>query len=223
MCAKSNVSILRISRWKTDSEIAKCILTHNIKRYLTSSTLHKCITRVDWGSNYNIGFCGSLKLMSVLANLLNNSGATHVWMSSLNWAVLYIIYMYVFIYAYIHMYKYTCLCMYLFRAAQSETDLKILADLSPSVTSYLTTTLNPGTEYQFQLMASVGNMTQPASDTVSITTEPIGIYLCTKLLHTYIMCVCTYMYKGAYAVSSVTVLRTCRSIHTYVPTYVCTY
>ena len=84
------------------------------------------------------------------------------------------------------MYKYICLCMYLFRAAQSETDLKILADLSPSVTSYLTTILDPGTEYQFQLMASIGNMTQPASDTVSITTEPIGMYLRTELLHTYI-------------------------------------
>ena len=52
--------------------------------------------------------------------------------------------------------------------------LQPLIDLSPSIRSYITTALEPGTEYQFQLMASAGNMTHPVSDIVSISTEPIG-------------------------------------------------
>ena len=67
----------------------------------------------------------------------------------------------------------------MFRATKSgRGSLQPLIELSPSIHSYVTTLLEAGTEYQFQLMASVNNMIQSASDVVNATTEPIGKYLC---------------------------------------------
>ena len=48
-----------------------------------------------------------------------------------------------------------------------------LVDLSPSTYSYFTTSLEAGTEYQFQLKAFV-NKIQTASSCVNVTTEPTG-------------------------------------------------
>ena len=67
--------------------------------------------------------------------------------------------------------KYT---LFLFRKTLESGPLQPLVDLSPSIRNYITTTLEPSTEYQFQLMASTGDMIYPVSDKVSVSTEPIG-------------------------------------------------
>ena len=73
-----------------------------------------------------------------------------------------------------------------FRATKSGGDsLQQLVQLSSSTRNYVTTKLEVGTEYQFQLMATVNNMIQEASNVCNITTEPEGNHL-----HAY---VCTYV------------------------------
>ena len=80
-----------------------------------------------------------------------------------------------YVYVCFCVHTYGCIHPFLFRKMPSQSDsLQPLVDLSPSIRSYITTTLEPSTEYQFQLMASTGDMIHPVSDKVSISTEPIG-------------------------------------------------
>ena len=79
MYDKSNVYMLRILLSISRSLIQGChvyILHVMCDTYLASSILHKCITRVDQGSNYEIGLCTRMKLTSGSTNLSKNSSAT---------------------------------------------------------------------------------------------------------------------------------------------------
>ena len=78
------------------------------------------------------------------------------------------------------MFHLYCVCVILlYRKKQSGGNLQPLVHdgLASSVRSYLTTGLEVGTEYQFQLMATVNNTIRPASDIVERSTDTIGTIL----------------------------------------------
>ncbi|XP_065891527.1 VPS10 domain-containing receptor SorCS2-like [Dysidea avara] len=62
--------------------------------------------------------------------------------------------------------------IYYKRTDSTNTSPQLLADLLPDFYSYITTSLSPGTEYQFQLMVTIDNRLIDASDIVTVRTRP---------------------------------------------------